>query len=55
MILPLYRLAFTNYALYNEEDKIIFKKSIRRTYKKFMTWPINTSNRIIEASLGNLD
>jgi hypothetical protein len=53
IIMPLYRLAFS---LFNklkppEQQQLIL--SIKRTYKLFMCFPINTSDKILNSLLGN--
>jgi hypothetical protein len=52
-ILPLYRLAFNNYGTADTKEQVTFEKDVRRSYKKFMTWPINTSDAVVNSTLGD--
>jgi hypothetical protein len=52
-ISPLFRLSLLNYASADANQKQLFEKFQRRCFKRFMCWPINTSNRLVDSILGN--
>jgi hypothetical protein len=52
-ILPLYRLSFTYYGKITEKQKNKLIMDIRRTFKKFLCFPRNVSNQLINRLFGS--